>query len=261
VREQPRRALIVTLGRARGTLAAVRALGQAGWVAGVGAPAGEGMVMASRWCAGRHVVPRPRGDAEGFIAAVRRAVDEGGYEVVFGGADDWMAALATYREELGIPVAHPPKHVVSAALDKVGLAERAAAVGIAAPRTEVATDEGLAAWDGPVIVKCRAHWHPGQRHTYRIEARRFADVEKAAGQVRYLRDAGFEPVLQEPVDGALGALIGIMHQGQLVGRVQQRTLRLWPPPAGCRLERRPSRSTKTSPSAPRHCSMTSAGQG
>lgn len=232
MKDEPRRALIVTLGRARGALAALRALSQAGWVVGVGAPAGEGLVMASRWCAQRHVVPRPRGNAEGFITGVRRAVADGGYDVVFGAADDWMAALSTYRKELDARVAHPPQHVVFSALDKVRLADRAAGAGLAAPQTEVATDDALTAWEGPVMVKCRAHWSPGQQHTYRIEARRFANVDAAAERVRYLRDAGFEPVLQRPIDGQLGALIGLMHHGQLVGRVQQRTSRLWPTPSG-----------------------------
>lgn len=229
---RPSRALIVTLGRARGALAAVRALHDAGWVVGVGTPAGDDMVTASRWCTRRHVVPRPRGDAEAFIDGVRRAVHEGGYDVVFGGADDWMAALATYRESIPARVAHPPAHVVTAALDKVGLAARAAAVGINAPRTELATREVMDGWDGPVVVKCRAHWRPGHQHAYRVEARRYPDMPSATDQIELLRGAGLEPVLQTPLDGQLCALIGLVHAGRLVGRVQQDTSRLWPTPSG-----------------------------
>lgn len=227
-----RRALIVTLGRARGSLAAVRALHDAGWIVGVGTPTGDGMVTASRWCDRRHVVPRPRGDGEQFIEGVGQAVDAGGYDVVFGGADDWMAALATYRQHIPTQVAHPPGDVVAGALDKVGLAERAAAVGLAAPHTVDATSEAMANWHGPVVVKCRAHWRPGQRYAYRVEARRYPDTAAADNHVRFLREVGLEPVLQAPINGRLCALIGLMDGGRLVGRVQQRTWRLWPTPSG-----------------------------
>ena len=86
--DRPPRALIVTLGRARGSLAAVRALASTGWHVGVGTPAGADMVTASRHCATRHEIPRPRGDAEGFVTGVRSAIVDHGYDVVFGGADD-----------------------------------------------------------------------------------------------------------------------------------------------------------------------------
>ena len=226
------RALIVTVGRARGSLAAVRALSRAGWSVGVGTPDGKGMVAASRCCHHRHIVPRPRGRGEGFIAGVQRAVRDVGYDVVFGGADDWMAALATYRDRIPTRVAHPVANIVTAALDKLELGKRAASVGLIGPRTAPATEKVLAAWDGPIVVKCRSHWHPGQRHEYRVEARRYANVAAAIDRVRMLRDVGFEPIVQEPVDGRLEALIGFFHEGRLLGRVQQESCRLWPTPSG-----------------------------
>ena len=226
------RALIVTVGRARGALAAVRALSGAGWSVGVGTPDGKGMVTASRWCRYRHVVARPRGLGEGFVEGVQRAVREVGYDVVFGGADDWMAALATYRERIPARVAHPAAETVASALDKLELTKRAGSVGLASPRTELATEAVLAGWQGPLVVKCRAHWHPGQRHEYRVEARRYAEVAAAMDRIRLLRDVGFEPIVQASVDGRLGALIGLFHEGRLVGRVQQETSRLWPTPSG-----------------------------
>ncbi len=189
-----RRVLVVTSGRDRGSLAAVRALDRAGWHVGVGTPGGAGMVGASRSCRRIHAVPRPRADACDFVAAVRAAVADGGYDVVFGGGDDWMAALATYAEAVPAAVAHPPADIVTAALDKLDLARRAAAAGLAAPRTEPATTSSLAAWRGPVVVKSRAHWTPGQRHGLRIEARRYPDSSLAARRVALLAEAGFDAV-------------------------------------------------------------------
>lgn len=233
-----KRALVVTSGRSRGSLAGARALSQTGWFVGVGTPDGAGMVTTSRACVRRHIVPRPRGDARTFVAGVQQAVQQEGYDVVFGGGDDWMAALALHHAEIPAVVAHPPTEVVADALDKVGLARRAAQAGLLAPRTEPATDGSMASWSGPVVVKCRAHWHPRQQAQHRIEARRYPDIDRAADRIRLLRDAGLDPVLQEPVDGDLEALIGLVDGDRLLGRVQQRSPCLWPIPSGvsCRAE-------------------------
>jgi predicted ATP-grasp superfamily ATP-dependent carboligase len=190
------------------------------------------MPGSSSACSARHVVPRPRGDATAFVAGVRAAVAAGGYDVVFGGGDDWMAALSTYRDRIPTRVAHPPVDVVEAALDKVTLAELAHEVGLAAPRTLVADDGTLDGWQGPVVVKCRTHWARGQTRPHRIDARLYADASAARPQVERIRRAGGQPVLQRPVDGRLGALVGLLHEGRLVGRVQQVATRLWPTPYG-----------------------------
>jgi predicted ATP-grasp superfamily ATP-dependent carboligase len=228
------RALVVTLGRARGALAAVRALDAAGWTVGVGTPDGGGMVGRSRACSRRHVVPRPRGDGRDFLAAVRDAVAAGGYDVVFGGADDWMAALSYFRADVPAAVAHPPADVVARALDKVGLGDRARAVGLASPRTVEGTPDALAAWQGPVVVKCRSHCRPGHQEPLRVETRYFASAHdgRALERLERIAEAGLEAVLQEPVQGGLGALIGLVHEGRLTGRVQQRARSLWPTPSG-----------------------------
>ncbi|MGK7222730.1 ATP-grasp domain-containing protein [Kocuria flava] len=227
----PGRVLVVGTARDRGALAAVRALRRAGWTVGVGTPE-PGMLGASRAAGARHEVPRPRGDGGAFVDGVRRAVAEGGYDLVFGAGDDWMAAVSAYRRHLPARTAHPEPPVVAAALDKMGLAERAARAGLAAPRTVPATDEALAAWQGPAVVKCRAHWAPGQTRPHRIEAKLHPDADSARRQVRLIRAAGAEAVLQEPVRGRLGALIGVFRDGRLHGRVQQSTPRLWPTPNG-----------------------------
>jgi predicted ATP-grasp superfamily ATP-dependent carboligase len=190
------------------------------------------MVGASRWCTSRHLVPRPRGDGAEFVEGVRAAVAAGNYSVVFAGGDDWLAALATHRHEIPAHVAHPNGPVVEAALDKFELARRGAAAGFDVPRTELASPEVLAGWVGPLIVKCRSHWDMGQHYPYRIETRRYADVAAAAERLEWIRRAGLEPVVQRPIDGRLEALIGLFHDGQLLGRVQQRVFGAWPTPNG-----------------------------
>ncbi len=227
-----RRALIVGTGRDRGALAAARSLRRAGWFVGIGTPDSGGMLGASRACEAHHPVPRPRHDGAAFVDGIRQAVEAGAYDVVFGGGDDWMAALAEYRSDIPTLVAHPDAGVVEAALDKVRLAEYAAKVGLAAPSTELATDQAVRDWRGPVVIKCREHWSPGQTRPHRIEAKLFPDITAAASQIRRIRQAGAQPVLQQVIRGGLGALIGVFHEGRLGGRTQQVSTRLWPTPNG-----------------------------
>lgn len=227
-----RRALIVSTGRDRGALAGARALRRSGWSVGVGTPTGAGMVPASSACASTHVVPRPRGDGTAFVTGVRDAVAAGRYDVVFGGGDDWMAALSAYRDQVPARVVHPDYAAVQTALDKVALAECAAKAQLATPHTEPATDAAMARWEGPVVVKCRTHWSPNQSRPHRIDARLFPDAASARMQVEHIRASGALPVLQQPVSGRLGALIGVFHEGRLHGRQQQVTSALWPTPSG-----------------------------
>lgn len=228
-----RRALIVSTGRDRGALAAARALHESGWVVGVGTPDGSGMVAASRAVTARHRVPKPRGDGRSFVAAVTAAAGAERYDLVFGGGDDYMAALSAYRTELPLPVAHPPFEAVRQGLDKLALTRHAVAAGLAAPRTVPATDQVLAEWIGPVVVKCRTHWEHGQLRPHRIDARSYPDAGDAArARVELIRASGAVAVLQQPVSGRLGALVGVMVDGRLRHRVQQVSSRLWPTPNG-----------------------------
>lgn len=227
-----RRVLIVSTGRDRGALTGARALGRAGWHVGIGTPIGGGMPGASRESSVHHFVPKPRGDDSAFLHGVQAAIEEGSYDIVFGGGDDWMAALSAYKDQIPAVVAHPDKNAVDAGLDKVVLAEASAAVGLAAPYTVTATPEELTDWQGPVVVKCRAHWSQGQTRPHRIDARLFPDTASAQNQVNRILVAGAEPILQRPVNGGLSALIGIFHEGRLRARVQQVSPRLFPTPYG-----------------------------
>ncbi|WP_200716743.1 MULTISPECIES: hypothetical protein [Brachybacterium] len=164
--------------------------------------------------------------------AVNRAIADGDYDVVFGGGDDWMAALSAHRFEIDARVAHPEFSVVEAALDKLRLTELAHEVGLAAPHTELATPEALASWRGPVVVKCRTHWSPGRTEALRIEAKLFEHAADARQRLDFIQAAGEQAVLQQPVSGQLGAVIGVYHGGRLDARVQQVTSRLWPTPNG-----------------------------
>lgn len=232
----PHSALILASPRDRGAVAAARALNAAGWRVDAGcSEAGGGLLGASRAVQRVHVVPRPRADAREFIDALHAAHAHGRHGLVFGAGDDWLAALSHYRQDLTVRVAHPPAHAVRMSGDKLLLAQWAEDAGLATPETAPATGDvvaGLQPGDFPVVVKNRRHWRPGQHRTHRLETRVCHSREALEGTLAQFSADGDEPILQEHRRGTLGALIGLVHEGRLLGRVQQVSTRLWPTPSG-----------------------------
>lgn len=229
----PGAALILAHVRDRGALTAARALRAAGWSVDAGSPRRNGGLLgASRSVGTVHVVPRPTGDQDAFVAAVEAAHRVGRYDVIFGSGDDWMAATSHLRDRLPMPVAHPAPAVVATALDKLELGRLASAAGLAAPTTRPSSVSLVGTTSLPVVVKNRWHWVPGRRRRHRIETRICRTRDELRRHLEVFAQEGDEPVLQELIEGRLAALIGVMHRGRLLGRVQQVSPRLWPTPTG-----------------------------
>ena len=222
-----RRILVLGSARSRGALAGVRALGRAGWTVGVGSPTPGGPASRSRFATSWHEVPLP-GDGDGFDDRVRRAVDGASAEVVVAAGDDWMLALAAAGPSLGARVAHASLATLLRAVDKRSLTDAALEGGLAAPRTSTASEEAVSRWAGPAVVKPRLHWSPGRMSSPRVDAVLATTPEAIESAAAAVRATGGEPVLQEPVSGELMALAGVFVDGRLVGRVQQRALRVHP---------------------------------
>ncbi|WP_181010048.1 hypothetical protein [Ornithinimicrobium sufpigmenti] len=229
----PGSVLVLAHVRDRGALTAARALRAAGWRVDAGSPRADGGLLgASRAVGTVHVVPRPTEDKDAFVSAVEQAHRLGGYDVVFGSGDDWMAATSYLQDRLPVRVAHPPPDVVARALDKLELARLAADVGLAAPWTASAEPVSIEETPLPVVVKNRWHWVPDRSRRHRVETRICRTREGLREHLAGFSHEGDEPVLQEHIEGGLGALIGVMHEGRLLGRVQQVSPCLWPTPTG-----------------------------
>jgi predicted ATP-grasp superfamily ATP-dependent carboligase len=230
------RALIVEDGVSRGTLAAVRALAQAGWTVSVGSPAQRGLAAASRAVKSRHDVPPAALGRAAFLDAVRRAVEECHAEVVFGSGDVEVLTLSEGRDGLQAVVPYAAHDVVVRALDKVLLLEAAAAAGFAVPWTRPAAQAELAEVDGAVVVKARSHSVPGRS---RLEAVVCADARAARRRVAEIEAAGGEAVLQEHLAGPLSAYAALAApNGDVVAAMQQEAEALWPPGAGASVRAR-----------------------
>src|SRR6185436_11755447 len=163
----------------RGSLAAARALSQAGWRVGIGSPQ-EGFASTSRATSAWHRVPSPEENHERFVDAVRRAVEAEGYEVVFGAGDGEVLALSAGRTELGAIFPYGPHEDVVRAFDKVELSAAAARAGLSVPA-------GARPEDAPVVVKPRRTTvHDPEGGPLRLRAQVVQTPDEARAQVEYL---------------------------------------------------------------------------
>jgi predicted ATP-grasp superfamily ATP-dependent carboligase len=235
-RSGPGAALIVAGLGDRGALAGARALAGYGWRVGVASQgvAGGGLAASSRAVSARHRVPPPQPDLDAFVAAVRSAVDEGAYEVVFsGGVDAETMALSLRRAELGALVPFPAHERVVTAFDKLHLAEAAASVGMGSPVTGRATAAELDRVPFPAIVKARHHAPlTGLGGPSWIQATICRTREEAMQRSAEIRSEGAEPIVQELVGGSLIACAAIAADSSIVARAQQVAERTYPPRSG-----------------------------
>jgi predicted ATP-grasp superfamily ATP-dependent carboligase len=221
------RALIVDQSRDRSALAAARMLHADGWELGTGAWR-PSIASTSAATGAHHHVEEAETDEDRFIADIAEAVRVGGYEVVFCAYDVGLLVLSRRREEVAPAIVPYAAHeIVERSFDKLEFTRAAQAVGLAVPRTEQASEQALAAWQGPVVVKARIHVPT------RYETRRFASAAQAAPFVAELRREGAQPLLQECITGQLGAVVVVADRdGNVVAEVQQRCDRSWPAEAG-----------------------------
>jgi predicted ATP-grasp superfamily ATP-dependent carboligase len=200
---------------------------------GVGSPLPR-VAAASRAVDRWHGVPAPEDGSDAFLEALRRALDDGAYEVVFGGDRDTEAlALSKLREQIPAVVPYASHDRLLRAIDKGSLQETADAVGIAVPRT-VALGAAAPTTSNPLVVKPRID-NMLERHEPETTldahlATTSAEVERLATEIR---EAGATPIVQEHVAGTLMALAMVMDRdGEAVARVQQVSDLIHPPRAG-----------------------------
>lgn len=191
----------------RSTLAAVRALAAGGYHPAVTVSGPHSIAAASRFCERR--VETPPASASGYREAVQAEMDTGRYLTVLPASDASLLAL-------GFPVEH--------LIDKAAAGQRAAAVGLPVPPTEV-----FPSWEAmvgeadrlpyPAVVKPAI----SRFGAFRIEGP--VDLRAAPSHDGPLL---VQPFVTEP----LRAMAGVLWRGELVAAVHQRYLRTWPPDCG-----------------------------
>jgi predicted ATP-grasp superfamily ATP-dependent carboligase len=194
-------------GHGRSALAAVRALDAGGYRPVVATWGRASLAAASRSSVRTALLPPP--DDPGFADAVDRTALGSGSLTVFPSSDAALRVLGPAGSEL---------------VDKVKLAERAAAAGFPTPPT-TRFENGTALLDAadtlpfPIVVKPAFPTRPARRHA-------------SASSLGDLADAN-EPLLVQPyVTDPMRAVGGVIHRGRLVAASHQRNVRTWPAECG-----------------------------
>jgi predicted ATP-grasp superfamily ATP-dependent carboligase len=228
--------LIVDTRDARASLAAVRGLGRAGWITGVGAPSRGALAARSRWARHWHEIPHPESGLEAFLRAIEDAVSARGYEIVFASSDAEILILARERERISARVPYPSYDVMVRAMDKAQLAGIAERVGLRSPETAATGKEARERWGTrPVIIKERLHGAVGAGGLPTdVETLIMADPDEIDRRVEEIAAEGGTPLVQEVVTGRLMAFTSVVdEQGRMVARVQQEAERTYPQGLGC----------------------------
>jgi predicted ATP-grasp superfamily ATP-dependent carboligase len=198
-------------GRSRSAVAAVRALGAAGYRPVVTVSGGRSAAAVSRSCVGVLRTPRP-GDP-----GYREAVDA--YLATHPGA-----FVVAASDAVVVALDQPG----AALVDKAVLPKRAAHAGLGTPATHEfpGPDMVLASADDleyPLVVKAAVKTRPSE------VARRVDSPAELTAAVRALSG----PIVVQPFAvGALRAVCGVLSEGRLVAAVHQRYVRIWPPECG-----------------------------
>jgi len=210
-------------------LAAARALHAAGWMVGSAAPGAGSFACRSRVVGLTHDIPTLESDPEPFVQAVRSAIQDGRYELVFGTTDDIVSVLSRRRAELETTLPYGPDRVVAHSMDKLELVLAAERAGLTVPRTVASDAAAMAAWRGPAIVKPRLHAALPIGTAWHQDAVICRDAQEIARRVAEIEAAGGSALLQELLVGQLDALTVVADRhGTIRARVQQRALRIWP---------------------------------
>jgi predicted ATP-grasp superfamily ATP-dependent carboligase len=198
-------------GRSRSAVAAVRALGTAGYRPVVTVSGRRSAAAVSRSCAG--VLHTPRPGTAGYREAVEEYADAHGAAPVVAASDAVLVALGRPGADL---------------VDKAVLAKRAVAAGLRVPPTRdfVNGTAVLAAADDlryPMVVKAVVKTLPSE------VAHRVDSAHELTAAVTALSG----PVVVQPfVEGTMRAVGGVIRDGRLLAVVHQRYVRIWPPDAG-----------------------------
>jgi predicted ATP-grasp superfamily ATP-dependent carboligase len=228
--------ILVTDGETRAALATVRALGAAGHDVHVVAAGARCLAGASRFASGEHSLADPATDPRGWSEGLERLARTLGADLLFPVSEISLATIYAYQLETRWPVVCPEREAYEAATDKHALLERAAALGIAVPRTRLvenpeALDTLPDPFRYPVVLKAR-------RSRFLLDGRWRSGEIQIVGSAAELLVARSAPglkgglLLQEFIPGHGEGVFLLASQGRTLVRFAHRRLREKPPTGG-----------------------------
>lgn len=222
------RALILDPGSPT-ALAAVRALGSAGWQVGVGWQSPKSVARYSRWCSFRHEIVKAQDSLQQFADSINRAVEANGYDLVFGCGDLDVFALSHCREAIRTCVPFPTDESIRRAFDKYDIIEIAKNAGVGMPVTCLSSSSMARQLKPPIIVKPRWHWTPNSEQNVKFGAQICHNIEDAFSVAENMNAGGAPVVFQEFHEGwylTVSAVADRTHRPLIM--VQQETREMWP---------------------------------
>jgi predicted ATP-grasp superfamily ATP-dependent carboligase/thioredoxin reductase len=228
--------ILVTDGETRSVVAACRGLAADGFR--VAAVAGTRPAPAhwSRRVEQRFSLPHPLEDSVAFVEGIRQIVEGSSYGVLIPGSDASLDSLSRARDRIEpyVPMGLPPHSAVSASLNKLALADAAAAAGLAAPEKAVCetADEAVAAAERmgfPVLLKPVSSLIDVGGVPMRVGSVRVNDAERLAGLAPTY---GTPCLVERTEEGSIVSYAGVLADGQLLGTAVSRYVRTWYPDAG-----------------------------
>jgi predicted ATP-grasp superfamily ATP-dependent carboligase len=228
--------VLVTDAEERGSLAAIRGLGQAGYDIVAVASKRPASGHWSRRCSTRYFVPNPWSNAEGFVDELTRIAEREELATVLTSGDGALIAISEQRERLEglIRLGLPSKDVVRRSTDKVVLLEAAAEAGIASPESAVCLSETearsvAAELDYPLVIKpSRSITKDGTARGGTTGALVTSEVELQA----CLSKLEYPVVVQRYEKRPLFSCSGVFVDKRFLAFTAARVLRIWPPLVG-----------------------------
>ena len=231
----------VTDGDQRPALAITRSLGRRGIAVVVGAEHSTSLASSSRYCA-RHVAyPSPSDRPEAFDRFVFDLVERERIDVIVPVGDITTHQIAKQRSALlgrHTATTAPPFDAFDLVSNKWSLLERAAACGIAVPRTHYVEDRQalpsvLDRIEYPAVIKpvrSRIRTGAGWLAATVKYARDRAELTSLYRDVEYL--AGHPSIIQERIIGPGVGVFVLCDRGSLLAAFAHRRLREKPPSGG-----------------------------
>lgn len=195
------------------SLFVIRSLGRMGVEVTAASHEPHAFGFSSKYASKSVTHPSPRGDETGFIDALEKELDGGGYDAVFAGSPETVLPLSKHRDRLNrhsvVPM--PSHEVMLAALSKTGLAREAEAAGVPHPKTFFDL-ESVSDISYPVVVKPAVSYSGiGLIH---VESE--SGLAKAYDSVK---SSYGEAVIQELIYGKRYAFGGLFNKGGVPRRL------------------------------------------
>ncbi len=228
--------ILITDGETRAALATVRALGAAGHDVHVAAAGARSLAGASRFAISEHSLGDAATDPRHWSERLEGLARTLGADLLFPISEIGLGTIYAYQIEARWPVVCPEREAYEAATDKHSLLQRAAALGIAVPRTRlVENPDALVTlpepFQYPVVLKAR-------RSRFLVDGRWRNGAVQIVGSASELPMARLAPglrgglLLQEFIPGHGEGIFLLASQGRTLVRFAHRRLREKPPTGG-----------------------------